>query len=120
MPQTHCRTQQASQRNTSSSQLLRQYFPQALAGNTALTLWLVQDAAGNTLRSGELNAGQEFTSLNPDIEAQFGGQRLGPWVIEEVRGARGQPIKLGIARLQYNPANNEDLGAKACGRSHAH
>lgn len=90
-------------RNTSSPQLLRQFFPEALAGSTPRTLWLVQDAAGNTLRSGELAAGQDFTAINPKIEAEFSGQRLGPWVIEEVRGARGQSIKLGIARLQYNP-----------------
>jgi len=90
-------------RNTSSPQLLRQYFPQAYAGSAPRTLWLVQDAAGNTLRSGELGAGQDFTTINPNIEAQFSGQRLGPWVVEEVRSARGQPIKLGIARLQYNP-----------------
>jgi hypothetical protein len=89
--------------NTSSPQLLRQYFPQAYAGDAPRTLWLVQDAAGNTLSSGELPAGQDFAAINPNIEAQFSGQRLGPWVIEEVRGARGQPIKLGIARLQYNP-----------------
>jgi hypothetical protein len=89
--------------NTSSPQLLRQYFPQAYAGNTPRTLWLVQDAAGNTLRTGELATGQDFATINPDIEAQFSGQRLGPWVIEEIRSARGQPIKLGIARLQYNP-----------------
>ncbi len=90
-------------RNTSSPQLLRQYFPQAYAGTSPRTLWLVQDGAGNTLRTGELAAGQDFTTINPNIEAQFSGQRLGPWVIEEVRSARGLPIKLGIARLQYNP-----------------
>ncbi len=90
-------------RNTSSPQLLRQHFPQAYADNLPRTLWLVQDAAGNTLRSGELAAGLDFATINPGIEAQFTGQRLGPWVIEEVRNPRGQPIKLGIARLQYNP-----------------
>jgi hypothetical protein len=90
-------------RNTSTPQLLRQYFPEAIAGSAPRTLWLVQDAAGNRLRSGELAVGQEFSTINPGIEAEFNGQRLGPWVIEEVRGARGQSIKLGIARLQYNP-----------------
>lgn len=81
--------------------LLRRHFPAEYASEVPpRSVWLVQDDAGNVLRSGVLAEGQSFATLTPALERELDGLRLGPWRAESVPNASGQPVEVGIARVQ--------------------
>jgi hypothetical protein len=77
--------------------LLRLHFPQQYQSDTPHAVWLVQDASGAVLRSGELAAGQTLGEIRPGIEREL-GTLLRPWRIRNLQNARGQTIELGIAQ----------------------
>ena len=82
-----------------SAALLRQHFPAQYQSDVPHSLWLVLNAAGEVLQRGELATGQRLADLTPQLTGAFGGRAPGPWQVQNLRNARGQPIELGIARL---------------------
>ena len=77
--------------------LLRLHFPQQYQSAAPHSLWLVQDAAGAVLRSGELAPGQTFGEIRPAIERELGAP-LRPWRIRSLQNARGQTVELAVAQ----------------------
>jgi hypothetical protein len=88
----------APAQDAGTAALLRQHFPQQYQSEIPHTVWLVQDAAGKVIGSGELASGVNLADITPDVERQLSVRRIGPWRIETVRNAHGQVIELGIAQ----------------------
>jgi hypothetical protein len=82
------------QSDDSDAALLTRYFPQQYNSDMPHSVWLVRDAAGRLLRSGELAAGQRLEDLTPQIELQLGGRKLGVWREQTLINAQGQPVRL--------------------------
>ncbi|MEO6081259.1 MAG: hypothetical protein ABIQ86_16035 [Steroidobacteraceae bacterium] len=78
--------------------LLRLHFPAVYQSDTPHTVWLVQDATGAVLRSGELPAGRNLADVRSDLERGPGGRLLRPWRIHSLRNARGQPVELAVSQ----------------------
>ncbi len=80
--------------------LLRLHFPQQYQSSAPHSVWLVQDATGAVVRSGELAAGKTFGDIRLEIERELGGTLLRPWRIRSLQNARGQIIQIGIAQTR--------------------
>jgi hypothetical protein len=83
---------------TDAVAMLQLHFPQQYQSPSPHRLWLVLDATGAALRSGELTGSQNLADLRLVIEGDLGGRLLRPWRIHTLRNARGQPIELAIAQ----------------------
>ncbi len=79
--------------------LLRQYFPAQDQSDAPHPVWLVLNAAGEVLQSGELAPGQRLADLGPQLASALGNRVPGPWQVQILRNTRGQPIELAIALL---------------------
>ncbi len=86
-------------RTLDSAALLRLYFPEQYQSDEPHSVWLVLNATGGVLQSGELAAGQRLTDLAPQLAREFGERVPGPWQVQTLRNARGQLIELAIARM---------------------
>lgn len=84
-----------------STALLRQYFPAQYQSDASHSVWLVLNAAGEVLQSGELAPGQRLADLAPQLARALGNGVPGPWLVQTLRNTRGQPIELAIARLAF-------------------
>jgi hypothetical protein len=86
---------------TGDAELLRRHFPAAAASATPPpALWLLQDAAGNVLSSGELAPGEELAAVTARLQSAFPGRSIEPWRVASVSNSRGVVVQLGIARVQ--------------------
>jgi hypothetical protein len=83
---------------TDAVALLQLHFPQQYQSRTPHRLWLVLDATGAALRSGELTGDQSLAGQRLAIEGDLGGRLLRPWRIHTLRNAQGQSIELAIAQ----------------------
>jgi hypothetical protein len=83
---------------TDAVALLQRHFPQQYQSRTPHRLWLVVDATGAVLRSGELTGAQSLADLRQVIEGNLGGRLLRPWRVRTLRNARDQEIELAIAQ----------------------
>jgi hypothetical protein len=79
-------------------QLLRSQFPALLDSDRAHRPWLVLDATGNVLRSGELTTNESLEDVAERLEREM-GSRPGRWRVERVTNTRGQVIEVGISRV---------------------
>ncbi|MGC4030063.1 MAG: hypothetical protein QM696_14465 [Steroidobacteraceae bacterium] len=87
--------------DSSAAALLRRHFPEQYASDRPPhALWLVQDAAGNALRRGELGAGEDLAAIAATLEPTLAGRRLSPWQTDTVPNAHGQPIEISVSRAQ--------------------
>jgi hypothetical protein len=84
---------------TAAAALLRQSFPAQYQSDASHSVWVVLNAAGNVLQSGELAPGQRVADLGPQLARALGNRVAGPWQEQTLRNARGQTIELAIARL---------------------
>ncbi|HXC59508.1 MAG TPA: hypothetical protein VN645_09330 [Steroidobacteraceae bacterium] len=84
----------APQINDPGTEVLIQYFPQQYNSDTPHSLWLVRDAAGRVLQSGEIVAGRSLEDSMPQIQQQLGGRKPGVWREQILLNARGQQIRL--------------------------
>jgi hypothetical protein len=86
---------------TSDESLLRRHFAvQFESDSPASTLWLLQDAAGNMLRTGSLDTTTDFGAVTATLQRDFPGQQISTWRVVPVTNARGQQIQLGIAKVE--------------------
>lgn len=81
-----------------AAELLRTHFPQQNASAQPHRLWVVLDAASGVVAMGELEPDQQLETLASQIERDA-GRSPGPWQVERISNARGQPIELAISRL---------------------
>lgn len=84
----------APQIDDSEAALLIRYFPQQYNSDMPHTLWLVRDAAGRVLQTGEIAAARTLEDLAPQIQQQLGGRKPGIWREQILLNARGQQIRL--------------------------
>jgi hypothetical protein len=82
-----------------STTLLLRYFPAQYQSDASHSVWLVLNAAGDVLQSGELARGQRLADLAPQLGRTLGDRVPRPWQVQTLRNARGQPIELAIARV---------------------
>jgi hypothetical protein len=84
----------------SAAQLLQRQFPALLETATPPAgVWLLQDAGGNTVRSGTLQAEQTYGEVTVTLQQAFPGRRVGAFEVTTVFNARGVGVPLGVARL---------------------
>ena len=81
-----------------AGELLRNQFPVQHQSSTTHRLWVVLDAGGEVLRSGELAANESLEAVAVRLQRDL-GSRPGSWRVERVTNARGQAIELGISRV---------------------
>ncbi|MEO8314136.1 MAG: hypothetical protein ABI645_05010, partial [Pseudomonadota bacterium] len=89
----------AALRTMDSMALLRQYFAAQYQSDAPHSVWLVLNAGGEVLQSGELAPGQRLDDLAPQLTRALGDRVPGPWQMQTLANARGQLIELAIARL---------------------
>lgn len=80
--------------------LLRQYFARQYQSDSPHSLWLVLNAAGEVVQSGELAPGQRTDDVAAGLARGFGDRMQGTWEVQTLRNARGQRIELAITRLR--------------------
>lgn len=81
------------------SALLRQ-FPDVMISTTPVPgVWLLVDDEGRTVRSGVLQAGEDFGSALRQLQAAFPDHTLAPFEVREEINARGLAVPVGVARL---------------------
>lgn len=82
-----------------ATRLLREHFPAQFASDQSHRLWLVRDADGQVLLSGELQPGQSHEDLRPQLRG-LQGSTPGPWQVRQLRNDAGQLIELAIAEVE--------------------
>jgi hypothetical protein len=88
-----------AQKELDSTALLRQHFPAQYQSDASHSVWVVLNAAGDVLQSGELATGQRVADLAPQLARALSERVPGPWQMQTVQNARGQTIELYITRL---------------------
>jgi hypothetical protein len=84
-----------------AEQLLRRQFPALLDGATPPTgVWLLLDAGGNTVRSGTLQADEDYGAVTAALQRAFPGRGIGAFEVSRVPNARGATVQVGVARLE--------------------
>jgi hypothetical protein len=78
----------------SDAALLIRYFPQQYNSDMPHSVWLVRNASGAVLQSGEITSGRSLEDLAPQIQQQLGGRKPGIWREQILLNARGQQIRL--------------------------
>jgi hypothetical protein len=64
-------------------------------------VWLVRDASGNMVRSGELRAGQRLEDITEQLAREISGASMrGRWRVETIGNARGQPVQIAVAEIR--------------------
>jgi hypothetical protein len=74
--------------------LLRQHFPAQYQSDAPRRVWLVRDAAGDVLRTGEFAAGEQAADLPPDLARSLGVREISLESVRSMTNQRGQPVEL--------------------------
>jgi hypothetical protein len=88
-----------SAREPEASDLLREHFPAASQSRERRTVWLVRDAQGTIVASGELGAAQQLDDITNQLAPTYGAS-LGNWRTQTVTNDRNQSIVVAIAELR--------------------
>src|SRR5690606_12326256 len=80
-------------------QLLREHFPAQFGSTQFHRVWLVRDADGRVLLSGELEVGQDYEDMRGQLRG-LQGSAPGPWQVRQIRNGAGQLIELAIAEVE--------------------
>lgn len=81
-----------------SAALLREHFPTQNASAQAHRLWVVLDASGEVVLTGELAQDARFEDLGPRIRRETGREPT-TWRIESLANQQNQRIELGIMQF---------------------
>jgi hypothetical protein len=84
-----------------AAELFRLHFPAEFRSATPPPgLWMLQDDAGRILRSGTLDANEDFDALLARLQRELPERVIGPWEVTAVNTAGGVPVQVGIARAR--------------------
>jgi hypothetical protein len=100
MQVTGARVQAGVPSELSAEELLRRHFPAQYEGDATRRVWLVRNAAGEVVRTGELDDGEQLAELIPEIQRSLGMRELAPQAVHSLRNARGQPVELSILQAR--------------------
>lgn len=80
--------------------LLRARFPTEFQSTQFHRLWLVRDADGQVLLTGQLEPEQQLHDLDEQLGRGLAGRTPGPWQVRQLQNAAGQRIELAIAEVE--------------------
>jgi hypothetical protein len=86
-------------RDRAVADLLREHFPAIFQSRDQHTVWLVRDAQGTVVMTGELGAAQQLGDITTLLQPTYGAS-LGSWRSQTVTNARNQRIVMAIAELR--------------------
>lgn len=84
----------------SAEDLLREHFPEQYQSPTPRRVWLVRDAGGRVLRTGELAPGQQLDGQLASIRQSLDARELVVESVQSLRNARDQLIELTLLRAR--------------------
>lgn len=82
------------------AQLLRAHFPTQFQSSQFHRVWMLRDADGQVLLSGELESGRGLRDAETQIGRGLIGQTPGPWRVQQLRNAAGQLIEVAVSVVE--------------------
>lgn len=80
--------------------LLRQHFPTQYQSAQSHRLWIVRDADGRVLHSGELEPSQQWSHAEEQLRG-LQGHTPGPWKTLRLRNGAGQLVELAVSEVEF-------------------
>lgn len=83
-----------------ATRLLRQHFPTQYQSAQSHRLWIVRDADGRVLHSGELEPSQQWSHAEEQLRG-LQGHTPGPWKTLRLRNGAGQLVELAVSEVEF-------------------